>query len=152
MATLNFDLSETGNFDSYSLLDPGEYAVRITDSSITETRSGESRLTFVYTVDGTNRKVFDNLSFWSSNPKAVDMAKKKLKSIAIACGHKNPNYVADSSELHGKQMLVTLGIRESNGREYQDVKGYAPMKPAAKSSFARPAPSAAPASSPKPWE
>ena len=143
---LNQNLAQTEEYGTYKALPPGDYAVRVIDDPVRETRAGESRLTFTYEViDGpyAGRQIFDGFSLWSSNPKAVSVAQSRLKSLAIACRHRNPNYIADSSELLGKELIVRTAIREYNGSEYEDVKKYIPMEGPAQAP-AQSAPAAAP--------
>ena len=126
---LNQNLANTEEYGTYRPLPPDDYRVRVIDDQVRETRSGENRLTFTYEVlDGpyAGRQIFDGFSLWSSNSKAVSVAQSRLKSLAIACRHRNPNFIADSSELVGKTLVVRTAIREYNGSEYEDVKKYIP--------------------------
>lgn len=141
---LNQNLAQTEEYGTYKPLPPDEYRVRVVDDQVRETRAGENRLTFTYEViDGpyAGRQIFDGFSLWSSNPKAVSVAQSRLKSLAIACRLRNPNFIADSSEMLGKELIVRTAIREHNGSEYEDIKKYmADGTPAA-------APQAAPSAS-----
>lgn len=127
---LNMNLSNVEESGNYSPLPAGDYPVRVIDSEVRESRSGESRLSFTYQVTSgqyAGRQIFDGFSLWSSNPKAVSVAQSRLKSMALACHHPNPNFIQDSSEFHGKEMIVRTAIREYNGNEYTDVKRYTPI-------------------------
>ena len=159
MAYVNANLSETQELGVYRPLPPGDYEVTIVNSEIRATRKGEQQVVFVYEVSSgehTGEQVFDRLSLWSAVPKAQGMAQRRLKSIAIACAHPNPNYVADTSEFHGRRMIVRLAIREYEGNAYQDVKGYMPRPaqsgaaPASSTAYPTPPPAQGDAS-PVPW-
>lgn len=165
MVTLNTSLESYSTIEQFQLLPPGEYRVAIMNTEVKETRSGGSMLAMTYEVqDGERRgaKVFDNLNIWHSSPRAVEFALRQLKTIATCCGHSNPNYIADTSELHGQEMIVKLAIRKGDdGTEYQDVKGYKEIGNAQPGFQPAPAatPPAAPGSMPppasgakKPWE
>lgn len=166
MVQLNSHLEQYSTLDSFSPLPPGEYRVGIMNSELKGTRSGGNMLSFTYEVmdgDFQGRKVWDRLNLWHSNPVTVEIAMRQLKSIATASGYPNPNYIPDSSELHGREMRVKLAIRkDDNGNEYQDIKAYLPLNAAPSSaSSASVAPTASvppgvpPAQRPtssKPWE
>ena len=126
---LNMNLSNVDD-SAYKPLPAGDYPVRVIDSEVRESRSGESRLSFTYQITSgqyAGRQIFDGFSLWSSNPTAVEISQRRLKSMALACHHPNPNYIQDSSEFHGKEMIVRTAIREYNGNEYTDVKPYTPI-------------------------
>ena len=126
---LNMNLSNVDD-SAYKPLPAGDYPVRVIDSEVRESRSGESRLSFTYQITSgqyAGRQIFDGFSLWSSNPTAVEISQRRLKSMALACHHPNPNYIQDSSEFHGKEMIVRTAIREYNGNEYTDVKRYTPI-------------------------
>ena len=128
---LNVNLTDTEAYGNYSPLPPDDYTVRVIDSECRQTRAGENRLSFTYEViSGTysGRQLFDGFALWSSNPKAVAVANSRLKSMAIACRLRNPNFIADTSEFHGKTMVIRTAIREYNGSEYEDVKRYFPVE------------------------
>lgn len=157
MAYLGIDLTTATTLEDYSPLPAGEYPVYVIDSAEIETRSGEKQLMFTYKVssgDYTGRLVFDRLSLWSANPKALEFSQRKLKTIAQAVRMPGTR-INDSSEFHGKQMIVRLDTREYDGKEYQDVRGYKPIA-TQQVPGAMPPQKAAPSSSaPKakmPWE
>ena len=140
MVQLNSHLDKYRTLDSYSPLPPGEYHVGIMASELKNTRSGGSMLSFTYEVmdgDYQGSRVWDNLNLWHNNPKTVEIAMRQLKSIATASGYPNPNYIPDSSELHGLEMKVKLAIRrDGDGNEYQDIKAYLPLNAASSAASA----------------
>ncbi len=168
MVLLNSSLEGYSLFDSFAPLPPGEYHVNIMDSELKNTRAGGTMLSFVYEImdgDFQGRRVWDNLNLWHSNPKTVEIAMRQLKSIATASGYPNPNFIPDSSDLHGREMKVRLAIRsDGNGNRHQEIRAYLPLDPppgghaaqaAAQTSRAFqgvPSPPLAGPASKKPWE
>ena len=133
MVQLNSNLEGYSTLEAFTLLPPGEYHVGIMNSELKNTRAGGSMLCFTYEVmegDYQGRKVWDNLNLWHTNPKTVEIAMRQLKSIATASGYPNPNYIPDSSELHGREMNIRLAVRkDDSGNEFQDIKAYMAPKP-----------------------
>ena len=168
MAVLNMNLSNYDALDVYRPLPPGDYPVAIVDSEIKETKTGDQQVVFTYEIqEGEHRgeSVFDRLSLWSADPKVANFAQRRLKTIAIACGHRNPNMVSDTSEFHGHYMFIKCGApREYNGKEYTNISGYADInskqaagaqaqtQAQAKPNLHPVPPPQAPASTLKPWE
>ncbi len=156
MARLDANLSETQEWGTYQPLPPDDYEVTIVNSEIRATRNGDQQVVFIYEVatgPHAGAQVFDRLPLWNADPKISGIAQRKLKSIAIACGLPNPNYISDTSELHGRRMITTLGIRQYNGSDYQQVKAYLPCKAQAKGAQAVvPPPAARDVHATKPWE
>ena len=144
MAVLNMNLSNYDALDVYRPLPPGDYPVAIVDSEIKETKTGDQQVVFTY---------------------EIQEGEHRLKTIAIACGHRNPNMVSDTSEFHGHYMFITCGApREYNGKEYTNISGYADInskqaagaqaqaQAQAKPNLHPVPPPQAPASTLKPWE
>lgn len=108
MALLNQDLSQVQeqNFDP---IPPGEYQVKVTDSSVVTTKKGDPMLKVTFNVDAgplTDRKVFDNFLLGNS------VAMSRLKSLAIAANHPHPDFLQDSEELHGLRLLIKVNVKE----------------------------------------
>ena len=102
-------------------------------------------------LDGAHkgRRFWSTLNLWNPNPVAVEMAQRELNSICHAVGKLR---VADTEELHGIPMKVTLGIQKDNA-ERNEPKGYKPATGAAPSSpgAAAAAAAGAPATRRGPW-
>jgi hypothetical protein len=100
----------------------------------------------------------DRIWLQHSNDKAAEMGVRKLKAVAVAIKHSNPNYLRDSEELHGGEMTVRVTLRDyddKNGekRQSNDIKGYSPVGkaiPMPTSSASAPQTAAAPGR--RPWE
>ena len=107
-------------------LPAGEYQAIITDSELKPTKSGSGQfLELVLQVqDGPykGRKIWDRLNLFNNNAQAVLIAKQRLKAIEDSVGVPNP---ADSVQLHNRLLTVTVDVREYEGRESNEVKGYA---------------------------
>ena len=120
MAMMNTDLSHAEvQTDSFSPVPDGEYLCTVCDSKIRTTRAGDQQLSLTYRIDAgdyKNRKVFDNFNLWSMNQQALEIAQRNLKTLATVAGHPNPNYIQDSSELHGLQF--TIRIKTKEGENY----------------------------------
>jgi len=59
---------------------------------------------------------------FNNNAQAVSIAKQRLKAIQDSVGVPNPG---DSVQLHNRLLTVTVDVREYEGRESNEVKGYA---------------------------
>ena len=107
-------------------LPAGEYQVIITDSELKPTKSvsGEFLELVLQVQDGPykGRKIWDRLNLFNSNAQAVLIAKQRLKAIQDSVGVPNPG---DSVQLHNRLLTVTVDVREYEGRESNEVKGYA---------------------------
>ena len=132
MVQLNSHLEQYAPLENFRLLPPGEYRVQITRSELKETRNGGPVLSLTYEIrEGAfqGRRVWDYLRLWHANPVTAEIAMRRLKSIATASGCPNPNYIADSSELHGREMRIKVSIRRDEcGNEYQSIRAYLPAE------------------------
>jgi hypothetical protein len=157
-----FDASQVPEQQEFSALPEGQYVMIAINSEWKPTKKGDGEyLQFVLEVlDGPfkGRKVWARLNLKNPNQTAVDIAQRELGSLCRAVGVIKPS---NSSELHNKPFLATIGVeidnrnREGNNvKKYESVGGSAPQAAApAAAPFARPsasAPAAAPAAS-APW-
>ena len=159
MTELNFDSTVIEPTGKFTPIPVNDYLAVITDSEMKDTKKGDGKyLLLTYeVVDGEfkGRKIFETLNLINSNQTAVEIAQRALSAVCRATGVLHPK---DSSELHGKPLVISVGIRAgSNGFEDKNViRGYsrvdgkelkdvtdasAPVKGAA-----------APAKSKKPWQ
>jgi|GEM_PF-1444456 len=169
MSQLDLPLDSYDVFDDFSLLPPGEYPATIIASEIRESRAGDRSLSLTYRIDDGRyhgRRVFDDLRLWHSNQTVREIAARALKTIATVSGHPNPNYIGNSEELHGRQLILKLSIRKDKNdptKEYQDIKyakasqmpdARAPWQDAPRSPAPQSAPTAQPAqpTARMPWE
>jgi len=129
MANLDCDLSQTVAFGE---LPDGVYNVKIIKDELKE-YNGQKCLTLTYKViDGPykNTYKFEDLKLWHENPEFKRIDRGKLKGIALAIKHPNPNYISNSSELIGGEMTIKLKttISKTNGKSYQNVTSRSPIK------------------------
>jgi Protein of unknown function (DUF669) len=136
MASLGatYDASQGEQMSDRSALPPGEYLAAIAKSDVGPTKKGDGRkidLEFEV-LDGAHkgRRFWTTLNLWNPNPVAVEIAQRELNSICHAVGKLR---VADTDELHGVPMKVTLGV-EKDGRNvargYKPAAGAPPSAPA----------------------
>lgn len=131
MAQINVDLKDYQEYDDFTPIPPGEYVVHVVDSEVKQSKSGNWMAAFTFEILGPNhvgRKLWDN--FVLSN----EVALRRLKSMAVATKHPNPNYLRDTEELHGRKCIVRVDIREEEGYQPQNrIKAFkaleAPDKP-----------------------
>ena len=114
-------------------LPPGDYTVEITDSQQKTTKAGNgSYLELVLrVVEGTyeRRQLWVRLNLDNPNPQAVKLAQAELSAICRAVGVLTPN---DSSDLHGRPMVVTVTQVPAMGSSSMrnEVRAYHPAVPA----------------------
>ena len=127
MASLGatYDASQGEQMSDRAVLPPGEYLAAIARSDVSDTKKGDGgrKVDLEFEVlDGPHmgRRFWSTLNLWNRNPVTVEIAQRELNSICHAVGKLR---VADTQELHGIPMKVTLGIDKS-GRNAP--KGYKP--------------------------
>jgi len=146
MARLNLDLSDYDAMDDFGPVPPGDYVVTVVNSEVTHSKAGNLMAILTFEVAGpthAGRKLWD---YYVLNN---DVAMRRLKSLAQAGGHPNPNFIRDTEELHGLQCIVRVTVEEQEG--YSPKNKIVAFKPTKK-------PDAAPASATQqrksvpPWE
>lgn len=146
MAYLNMDLSDTPSGMGYDPIAAGEYQAQIIETEISRSQSENLMLNLTWQIqDGecAGRMVFDRLMLEGSD-KAVAFGKVKLKTMADAVGHPNPNRIEHTEALHGLPCLITVTIKEYNGENRNEVKNYRSLKEAGPANKAAAPPAAAP--------
>lgn len=127
MTELNFDSTVVEPTGKFTPIPVNDYLAIITDSEMKDTKKGDGKyLLLTYEViDGEfkGRKIFETLNLVNSNQTAVEIAQRALSAVCRATGVLHPK---DSSELHGKPLVINVGIRAgSNGFEDKNViRGY----------------------------
>ena len=122
MAQLNANLSNIEGQIGFENLPPGWYRARVEDSEIKEGPKG-NYVAWTFQIVGKPNKVWDRMSL--SN----EISMKRLKGLAIACGHKNPNFIADTEELHGLECMVRLKIETDDTGQYEPKNAISAFKP-----------------------
>ena len=97
----------------FGTLPPGQYTVAITDSTMKATKSGTGEyLQLEMEVQAgpmQGRKLWERLNLQNPNAQAVDIARRTLKEICLAC---NRPIIQASEELHGIPMLADVKIEK----------------------------------------
>ncbi len=101
---------EDRNFEPIA---PGNYRVDITGvERKTSKSSGNDYLQIEVTVKEHNRKIWDVLSLWSSNEKAVEIANGRLSSLCKAAGIYD---LKDAEQLLGKSVVARVKTQPAKG-------------------------------------
>jgi len=135
MAFLGKDLSGTPAELGFEPVPKGQYLAHIVESKQDETKNRDFVIKFTWLVlegEYEGRKLFDQIMLTGSD-KAVAFGERKLKTMAVAMGHPNPNFIEDSEELHGLPCTIVVGLRTWEGEErneIRDYKAFDPNKPA----------------------
>lgn len=157
---LNLNVEEESKGAGFAPLPPGEYTAMITKSEAKENKSGAGMhisATFqIVEGDYEGRLLFANWNVQNSNPTAEKIGRAELAACCRAVGVMNPQ---DSTELHDKPILITVGLDKKDPTR-NVIKGYDSLNsqppgteaaPAAKA--AAPVAAAAPAATgKKPWQ
>lgn len=131
MARLNRDLSgvtkeEAERMRGWRALPPGEYRFIVLSSDYKTTKNGDGMCLHLdlqcIEREHERVKLRDFLTLEHDNPQTVQIANARLKQLAIACGHPNPDFIGDSRELHNKPFLAIL-TREKV-EQYGDAEGF----------------------------
>jgi len=113
-------------------LPAGVYPVRIEAACVKEANSGNGKYAEIQfrVTEGTgaNRCVWARLNFQNSNPVAERIGLSQLKKIAMAIGLQG---LTETAQLVDGELEVTVTAREYNGKVYNDVKDFHPVRSAA---------------------
>lgn len=115
------------NPDSFDPIPPGDYQVRVVDSSVSTSKNGNPMAEFELEVEGphnTGRKLFDRFVL------NHEVGRKRLKGFLVALGHRNPAYLADTEEAHGLVCTAKVAIEKDATGQYDDknkIKSYKPL-------------------------
>lgn len=113
MAQLNANLTGYESQEGFDCLPPGWYPATVIDSEIKEGSKGPY-INWTWGIDGKPNKVWDIMSIGN------EISMQRLKTMATCCGHKNPNYIADTEELHGMKCLIRLKVESDPSGKYDD--------------------------------
>jgi hypothetical protein len=134
-------MADLGGYDAsqvkdseFEALPAGEYRAVITESERKKTKDGSSELLQVklQIIDGQykNRTIIDRFNLWNKNPQATTIAQQQFKKVCEAVNVPKPG---DSSALHMKPLMIKLAVKEYNGTNQNEVKGYKACLPGATS-------------------
>lgn len=107
---------------------PGDYPAIIVESEKKPTKAGTGSFIELkmQIIDGPykGRHQWDRLNLWNPSEQAVAIAQATLSAICHAVGVMQPR---DTSQLHNKPLLVSVGTRKDDKQELVNtVKGYKP--------------------------
>ena len=122
MSQINTNLTNYDVQEGFDPLSPGWYDVRVIDSQIKEGPKGDYIL-WTFEVIGKPNRIWDNMSL------VYEVAMSRLKTLAKCCGHPNPNYIADTEELHGKLCRVRLKVEKDDTGQYEPKNKITAFKP-----------------------
>ena len=126
MALLNFNAAEIAT-DNYEVIPPGLYEAIITESEMQANKAGTGaylKLTFTITSGSCKgRLLWDRLNLNNPSAKAVEIARQQLANICRAVNVLSPR---DSTQLHNLPLRIKVIIRDYNGEEKNEIKGYYP--------------------------
>lgn len=108
---------------------PGDYKVALVKSEVRDNRRSEgSHLSLQFAIlegPNKNRRIFETLNLWHSNPTAVQLANDKLYRLCIACGipeiqrteqlHNIPLMLRYGEGKDGRPQVKSYFARETNG-------------------------------------
>ena len=133
MASLNFDSTYVPPAVAPEAIPAGWYAGAMSASEMKPTTSGtgaflECEYTIAEPAEYKGRKVYDRINLQNPNPVAVEIGQKQLSAICHATG---VIQVVDSSQFHGRPLMIKVGIRPAGpGQDgvhreaMNEVKGY----------------------------
>jgi hypothetical protein len=131
---INQDLSEVKSGLDFESIPTGVYKAQLTEVREMYLDTPEDgikhSLSLTWTVmdgDYSEAKVFDRLFLQGYSPKSLVFHKRKLKTIAEAVGHRNPNFVQDTDELIQKPCQIKVGFGKGDFSEKNEIKNYYPM-------------------------
>jgi hypothetical protein len=139
-----FDASQVPEQAEFSAVPEGQYMVMAVASEKKPTKKGDGAYLQICfeVIDGPykGRKMWSRLNLWNNSKTAVDIANRELGAI---CRAVNIIIPGDSSKLHDKPLMVTVGVEmDDRKRENNTIKSYDAISSAAPTGFS-PAPAAA---------
>lgn len=110
---LGIDLSEANVSDAgFNSIPAGDYTAGLVDAVYKDTNAGDGKclhLKFLISEgEFSGRQLMSYLTLEHPNEKTVRIAKARLKQLASAVGHPNPDHVEDTDELVGPVILQVI--------------------------------------------
>lgn len=119
------DMNHEGGWRS--LLE-GDYRFVVTETDYKSTKNGKGMVLWVRVQciepGHQSSKWTEFFTIEHSNPDTVRIARAKLKALAIAVGHSNPDYVEYSEDLHDRPFMAHVIQEISSDPKYGDAEGY----------------------------
>jgi hypothetical protein len=131
MVEINANLSNAKPMDDFPVLPPGDYKARVVDSMVTRSKEKSNLMArFTWRVEegpAAGRLIFDTVMLGGSD-KAVEVGQSRLKTMAQAVGHPNPNYIRDTEEFHGKVCILKVSVqKDEKYGEQNRIQNYKPI-------------------------
>ena len=128
MPQINANLSNYEAQEAFELLPPDWYPGEAIASEIKTSAAGNQYVAWTFQIHGKPNRV------WENHVLGHEVGMKNLKTFAVSAGHKTPNYIKDTEELHNKPVMLKIAIDEDEDGKYQPknvIKGYKPIDKAA---------------------
>jgi len=126
---LNLDLSgvkiQTSS-SNYTTVPAGEYDVVVSKAELKSVKNNGQMLILGYEVQNgefAGKLIKDTFLVVHEDPKTLQIARARLKTVAFATGHKNPESIVDSDDLFNlKPFSVTVDVVERDQYKNNVVK------------------------------
>lgn len=117
---MNLDLSGVSELSGKSVVPTGIYNVSISGAEIKEVGNGDMLKIKFSVLDGEEKGATPSEDMWvvHTNDKAANFGKSKLKTILVAAGHSNPEFLKDTNEMLGLKLKISVeeGIQMRDGQ------------------------------------
>jgi hypothetical protein len=111
MALINQNLTDVK--EQQGVIPAGEYRVSVFSSEVKQAKSsGAAMATFAFQLTG--NAALNGLLIWDHFVLNNSVAQSRLKALAVAAGHPNPNFIKDTEELHGRTLLVRVTVTKDD--------------------------------------
>lgn len=153
MASANFsDLLKAAEDAGFSLCPVGDHDVKIVSAEAKKSAAGKDMILIKYEVTSgphAGRKVLNNIVISPENANALGFFFRNMRAMGLDSAYfaANPTVQKVAADLAGKLCRITVGRREWNGEEREDVKK---IMPPATGTGGIPAPVAAAPAPPQP--
>jgi hypothetical protein len=114
---------------SFTPVPAGIYQVMLVNSKMNSKNTGISCEFDIVSGEYQGRKLFTNLSLFSENKTAAEIAQRQLNDMCVATGKLA---ISDTSELHGITMQAKVKLRKDDATQ-NDITGFMPLDGAAQS-------------------
>lgn len=125
MVMLDYDLSAENGDMGFEVLPVGAYEAHIIKSEMLFSKlNSDKYLQMTWQILSGNYKgrlLFDRAML---EGKGRQFGFNRLKAIALAVGHRNPNQIGDSSTLHGISCEIKVAQRAWNEEMQNEIKDY----------------------------
>jgi len=128
------DLSGVEEASGYQRLQPGTYQVECTGAEIKDTATGGKMVVADYKDVGGQGDIRMNFNVVNSNPQAVEIGMRQLKSFLVSANHPNPDKPSDIATLKGLKCKISVGMgkpwrdKDGNERQSSEVKAFMPVE------------------------